>query len=54
MVDNGNIEKGTPDLMIKLFELFPYPIQIFSRDGTSRMINDAALEMMGIKSRKLI
>ncbi len=52
MVDNGNIEKGTSDLMIKLFELFPYPIQIFSRDGTSRMINDAALEMMGIKSRE--
>ena len=38
--------------MMKLFEAFPYPLQIFSRDGTAIMINDAALEMIGIKSRE--
>jgi AraC family transcriptional regulator len=36
----------------RLFERFPYPIQIFSLDGTARMINNAALEMIGIKSRE--
>ncbi|HOE57984.1 MAG TPA: AraC family transcriptional regulator, partial [Bacillota bacterium] len=28
----------------------PYPIQIFSLDGTARMINKATLEMIGIRS----
>ncbi|HHY82012.1 MAG TPA: AraC family transcriptional regulator [Clostridiales bacterium] len=40
------------DIYEKVFELFPYPLQIFSVDGTARMINNAALEMMGIKSRE--
>ncbi|HHU63144.1 MAG TPA: AraC family transcriptional regulator [Clostridiales bacterium] len=40
------------ELCVKLFDLIPYPIQIFSLDGTARMINDAALEMIGIKSRE--
>ena len=40
------------EFYINLFELFPYPIQIFSLDGTSRMINNAALEMIGIKNRE--
>lgn len=40
------------EIFEKVFMLFPYPVQIFSIDGTSRMINDAALEMMGIKSRE--
>ncbi len=40
------------ELCAKLFDLIPYPIQIFSLDGTARMINDAALEMIGIKSRE--
>ncbi len=37
-------------LFQKLFEFFPYPIQIFSLDGTARLINNAALEMIGIRS----
>lgn len=47
-----NAQKEIPDFLVSLFESFPYPIQIFSRDGTARMINDAALEMIGIKSRE--
>lgn len=57
-----NAQKGMPgclmqqfkeqDLHAKLFEFFPYPIQIFSLDGTARMINNAALEMIGIKNRE--
>ncbi|MGI6685180.1 MAG: helix-turn-helix domain-containing protein [Bacillota bacterium] len=37
-------------LLAKVIEFFPYPIQIFSLDGTARMINKAALDMIGIKS----
>ncbi|HHV64054.1 MAG TPA: AraC family transcriptional regulator [Peptococcaceae bacterium] len=38
------------ELFAKVIEFFPYPIQIFSRDGTARLINKAALEMIGIRS----
>lgn len=49
---NDNTQKGIPDYMMNLFEAFPYPLQIFSRDGTARVINNAALEMIGIRSRE--
>jgi AraC-like DNA-binding protein len=58
----GKAQKGIPNCLMqqfeddefygRLFERFPYPIQIFSLDGTASMINDAALEMIGIKSRE--
>ena len=38
------------ELLAKVIEFFPYPIQIFSLDGTVRIINKATLEMIGIKS----
>ncbi|HHV64051.1 MAG TPA: helix-turn-helix domain-containing protein [Peptococcaceae bacterium] len=38
------------ELLAKVIEYFPYPIQIFSLDGTARLINRAALEMIGIKN----
>lgn len=38
------------ELLMNLIEFFPYPIQIFSFDGTARMINRIALEVMGIQS----
>lgn len=38
------------ELLAKVIEFFPYPIQLFSLDGTARMINKATLEMIGIKS----
>lgn len=41
---------GEQELLAKVIEFFPYPIQIFSLDGTARMINKATLEMIGIKS----
>jgi len=50
--NNDNTQKGISDCLIRLYEAFPYPIQIFSCDGTARMINNAALEMIGIKSRE--
>jgi len=47
-----NAQKEIPDCIMRLFESFPYPIQIFSRDGTAIAINNAALEKIGIKSRE--
>lgn len=41
---------GEQELLAKVIEFFPYPIQIFSIDGTARLINKAGLEMLGIKS----
>ncbi|MGE5614870.1 MAG: helix-turn-helix domain-containing protein [Bacillota bacterium] len=38
------------ELLAKVIEFFPYPIQIFSLDGTARLINKAALDMIGIRS----
>jgi len=38
------------ELLAKVVELFPYPIQIFTLDGTAKMINKAAVEMIGIKN----
>lgn len=38
------------DLFAKVIECFPYPIQVFSIDGTARFINKAALDMIGIRS----
>ena len=38
------------NLPVGAFEFFPYPIQIFSIDGTARMINKATLDMIGIKN----
>lgn len=38
------------ELLVKVFDCFPYPIQIFSIDGTARLINKATLEMIGIRS----
>ncbi len=37
------------ELLAKVIEFFPYPIQIFSLDGTARMVNKATLELIGIK-----
>jgi len=37
-------------LLAKVVELFPYPIQIFTLDGTAKMINKAAVEMIGIRN----
>ncbi len=38
------------ELLAKVIECFPYPIQIFSLDGTARMINKATLDVIGIRS----
>jgi len=38
------------EMLAKVVEFFPYPIQIFSLDGTAVMINKAALDMIGIRS----
>jgi len=41
---------GKEELFVRVIECFPYPIQIFSLDGTSRMVNKAALDVIGIRS----
>ena len=43
-------EAGNQELPLQVLDLFPYPIQIFSKDGTARMINKAVLDMIGVKS----
>jgi len=40
------------ELLAKIIDYFPYPIQIFSLDGTAKIINDATLKMIGIKKRE--
>jgi len=40
------------ELLAAVFDFFPYPIQIFSPDGTAVMINKAAIEMIGIRSEE--
>jgi len=51
-----NLEKSfqslfdNQELLAKVIEFFPYPIQVFSIDGTALMVNKAALEMIGIRS----
>lgn len=38
------------ELLAKVIEFFPYPIQIFSLEGTVVAVNKATLEMIGIRS----
>ncbi len=38
------------ELFEKMVEFFPYPVQVFSVDGTAVRINRATLEMIGIRS----
>jgi len=38
------------DLLVKIIKFFPYPIQVFSIDGTAKFINKAAQDMIGIRS----
>jgi len=39
---------GKEELFARVIECFPYPIQIFSLDGTARMVNKAALEVKSL------
>jgi AraC family transcriptional regulator len=38
------------ELFERMVEFFPHPVQVFSNDGTAVRINNAALEMIGIRS----
>jgi AraC family transcriptional regulator len=40
---------GKEELLVKVIEFFPYPIQIFSPDGTAVMINKATVDVIGIR-----
>lgn len=40
------------ELLVKVMEFFPYPIQVFSLDGTAIMMNKASLDIIGIKSKE--
>lgn len=45
-----SITLNNPETFQFLIEQFPYPIQIFSLDGTARYINRACLDLIGILS----
>ena len=46
---NGFSDK---ELLEKIIEFFPYPIQVHSLDGTTIMMNNACLSQLGIKRRE--
>lgn len=57
----GNMEKPlgsfqaiihSAELFEKIVESFPYPVQVFSTDGTAIRINRATVEMLGIHEEK--
>jgi len=37
------------DVLAKVIEFFPYPIQLFSPDGTAIMVNKAVLDIIGVR-----
>lgn len=42
------------ELFFKIIEFFPYPIQVYSTDGTSVMVNSALLDEFGVSSKDII
>jgi AraC-like DNA-binding protein len=42
------------DLFAKIIEFFPYPIEVYARDGTAVMVNRALLDEFKIPSRDMI
>jgi AraC family transcriptional regulator len=38
------------ELLARVIEFFPYPVQVFSKDGTVIIANKAAFDVIGIKS----
>lgn len=42
------------DLFANIVDLFPYPIEVFARDGTTVMINRVFLDEFSIADRDLI
>ncbi len=42
------------DLFSKIIEFFPYPIEVYSSDGTTVMVNDAVLTEFGVPSKDMI
>ena len=45
---------GQQDLFANIIDFFPYPIEVFTRDGTTVMVNRALLDEFGIPSRDMI
>lgn len=50
LVESSQFLFDKQELLAKVIEFFPYPIQVFSPDGTAMLINKASLEMIGIRS----
>lgn len=40
------------ELLAKVIEALPYPVQVFTPDGYARYINQATLDLIGIKTRE--
>lgn len=45
---------GQEDLFSKIIEFFPYPIEVYTRDGTVVMVNRAMLAEFGVPSKDVI
>ncbi len=42
---------GQEELFSKIIEFFPYPIEVYTRDGTAVMVNRAMLAEFGVASK---
>lgn len=45
---------GEEELFSKIIDFFPYPIEVFARDGTAVMVNRAMLTEFGVPSQDMI
>ena len=45
---------GQEELFSKIIEFFPYPIEVFARDGTAVMVNRAMLAEFGVPDQDMI
>ncbi|MGI6450764.1 MAG: helix-turn-helix domain-containing protein [Desulfitobacteriia bacterium] len=46
--------QGREELFFKIIEHFPYPLEVFARDGTAVMVNRAMLAQFGIQNIDMI
>ncbi len=50
MIKRFQIITSYEDLFVRIIDYFPYPIMVFSPDGTLEMVNNALLYETGIKN----
>lgn len=50
MIKRFQVITSYEDLFVRIIDYFPYPIMVFSPDGTLEMVNNALLNETGIKN----